>query len=272
MANFLQGEIKLGKVKVPKAGVVLGGAVALGILGYAYYNRANSAGYVDGTGEEIAGDDLGYSDESEFGYGVSGQYIYDPASGGIIGTGYGGGKQVITDVSTNAAWAQAAILLMRQYGYEATLVTDAIGKALNGSPMTQDELNVFNAALALQGQPPQGYPPINLSNAKPPTGGNDNEPPPSNNGATPGASLPAIQQLRVSERSATTIRIEWGAIPAGSKAVAVFANGKRYGTVYGHGFRLRGLKRNTRYSISIRPVGSDHGLGKAATVSGTTTK
>src|SRR5690606_11086502 len=49
-------------------------------------------------------------------------------------------------------------------------------------------------------------------------------------------------------------------------------NGKRFGTIYGHAFRFRGLKRNTTHTFTVRAVGKDGGLGVAGSVKGKTEK
>lgn len=270
MANLLEGDIKLGKFKIPKAGIVLGGAVAVGIVGYAYWSRSRSVGTVevDMTGGDPSIDpETGLPYYDQYGYGVQGVGIYDPPTGSTIGTGYGTAPQVV-QTTNNAGWTQASVALLRAYGVEASVAAEALGRALAGEPLTPDQLNIFNTARALQGEPPDGFPPVRMvgNGDVPPT---DDEPePPSQQ--IPGASLGAIQQLRVVDRTPTTIRVEWGKIPSGSTSVVVFVNGKRVGTIYGHGFRVRGLKRNTKYTITIRPMGHDHGLGAAASVTART--
>lgn len=188
------GKIKIGKFKVSKNGVMIGAAVGLGILGYAYYSRRSASptdtsgdttGYVDPSIDPNTG--MPYSDEfGGSGVNYSGLGIYDPTTGQYLGNGYG--SSVITGVTTNAAWTQASVAYLVSIGYEGTVVNSAIGKVLSGQAVTQDELNIFNAAMAAEGSPPQGFPTIHMVGAAP--GGTTN--PPAGDGNPP----PAVTGLK----------------------------------------------------------------------------
>jgi len=88
----------------------------------------------------------------------------------------------------------------------------------------------------------------------------------------PGDTLGGPGTVSVKDATATTVRVRWSATPEGAVAFAVFANGKRFGTIYGHAFRFRGLKRNTTHTFTVRAVGKDGGLGVAGSVKGKTKK
>lgn len=89
---------------------------------------------------------------------------------------------------------------------------------------------------------------------------------------TPPTTLGGPGTVSVKDATATTVRIRWSATPKGAVAFAVFANGKRFGTIYGHAFRFRGLKRDTTHTFTVRAVGKDGGLGVAGSVKGKTKK
>lgn len=252
--------VKIGNVKVPKPALYMGVAGAAAIVLYAYYQR-RSAGGGGNTPTEAGADPnidpstgLPYTDE--FGGGISGLGIYDPATGGTIGTGYG---QVIQQVSTNAGWAQAATAYLTTSGYEGTAVTSALGKALTGQALTQDELNIFNAARAVEGEPPNSYPPIHMVGTAP--GGTTN---PS------GSSLPAPGNLHVMNTYRTEIQIGWNAVK-GAKGYAVFRaidapggstpTGQRQTTTVYTSYQYKGLKPGTRYRFDVHAVGQDNKLG-----------
>jgi|SRR5215469_4030609 len=81
----------------------------------------------------------------------------DPATG-LCPVGSTGGTTGRTSVTTNAQWAQEALLLLGN----TDTVKQAIGYALEGHSVTADQKNLFQEAIGLLGQPPQGYPPLNV--------------------------------------------------------------------------------------------------------------
>lgn len=257
--------VKIGNVNVPKPALFIGVAAAGGILFYAYYMRGGTGGSVDA--ETTVPDDSGidpytglpYSDQFGFGSGgYSGVGIYDPSTGGTIGGGYGGG--IVTGVTTNAAWSQAVINYFETHGtYAETNVSNALGKVLTGRPITVDELNIFNAARAVQGEPPQAYPTIQMVSAAP--GGTTN---PS------GSSLPAPTGLKATATGRGSIRVDWNPVK-GAKGYALYqaADGagggtptgaRRTSTVYSV-YTFSGLKPGTRYRFDIHPLGMDDKIG-----------
>lgn len=190
------GTVKLGKFKLSKNAVMMGGAVGVGILAYAYYTRRGSSTPTDSTGtggsyvDPSIDPNTGMPYSDEFGGGgtsYSGLGIYDPTTGAYLGNGYG--SQIVTGVTTNAAWTQAAVAYLVSVGYEGVTVNSAIGKVLSGQAVTQDELNIFNAAVAAEGNPPNGFPAIHMAGSAP--GGTTN-PPPSGSGNPP----PAVTGLK----------------------------------------------------------------------------
>lgn len=256
--------IKIGNVNVPKPALVIGVAAAGGILFYAYYARTSGGGDT-GTGDTAAADDgidpytgLPYTDEFGFGGGFSGIGINDPGTGSIFGPGYGG--QIVTGVTTNAAWSQAVIAYFEAHGtYPEVNVSSALGKVLTGQALTVDELNIFNAARAVEGEPPQPYPPIRMVSAAPP--GTTNPP----------TSLKAPTGVKVVKRTRTSIRVDWNPV-SGAKGYALYRNGARITSSVYSVYTFAGLTRNKKYTFKIHALGSDNKLGPAAQITATTSR
>lgn len=82
----------------------------------------------------------------------------------------------------------------------------------------------------------------------------------------PGRTLGSPGKVYPVDVTATTVRVKWTTTPRGAVAFAVYANGARFGTIYGHEFRFRGLKKGTTYTFTIRARGKDAGLGTASSV------
>lgn len=259
------GTIKLGKVKLSKNAVLIGGAVAVGIVGYAYYQRSRGgSGSVGGADTGATDPNIDPStglpwDESYGGVSYSGLGIYDPATGGTIGYGYGTGTQTVTTVGTNAAWTQAAIAYLEAHGYDGNVVAAALGKVLNGSPVTQSELDIFSAATGVQGNPPQGYPPIHMVGS---TGGTTDR--------VPGSQLPAPTGLKVTNTGTSFITIDWNDIPR-NIGYSIYINGVRQrGSSLYSWYTENGLKPNTSYKFTIHGIGVDHKEGPGVSITGKT--
>lgn len=254
---MMADSIKIGNMNIPKPALVIGVAAAGGILFYAYYSRTSGGG--EDTGDETATDDgidpytgLPYTDEFGFGGGFSGIGITDPGTGSIFGPGYGG--QIVTGVTTNAAWSQAVIAYFEGHGtYPEVNISSALGKVLTGQALTVDELNIFNAARAVQGEPPQPYPPIHMVSAAPP--GTTN-PPPSN--SRPGK----VGGLRVLSATRNSIRMGWTAVSGASHYFVYSAGGSGrqfIGQTTSTSFTRGGLKSGTRHSFWVEARGN--GIG-----------
>lgn len=70
-----------------------------------------------------------------------------------IGTSTISGNDVYT---SNSAWAQAATAGLTDVGYDGPTVSAALGAFLTGTPVTPDQKNIINTAIAEYGRPPQG--------------------------------------------------------------------------------------------------------------------
>lgn len=268
-------DLKIGGKSIPKPALYASGAVAVGILGYAYWIRRNSSAdttdpnAIDPSIDPSTG--LPYADEFGGGMGGftgSGNNV-DPTTG------------VTTQTNTNAAWSQAAQAYLTGIGYDPAIVGTALGKAFSGSYMTADEVAIWNAATAFEGYPPQGYAGINTT---PPSGqGNNNgggDSGGNGNGGNNGGTTPAtpkvtgkgpVTGLKVLSKSQTTISLDWNPV-SGAKGYHVDKDGHRQVTVTYSQAHIYQLKANTKYYITITPVMSNGNSGSPKSITVTTPK
>lgn len=173
-------EIKLPVVgRVPRGWLFTVGGAAAAVLVYAWW-RHRAAGAAGPAADPAAGGgidpatgmpyDQGYS--ADYGYSAVpyGSYpgAYDPATGAYIGAGIGPSGS--SPPTTNAAWAQLVEAYLASLGYNPLTVAAALGKALAGLQVTQDQAAIVETGIAFQGRPPAGMPPLNIA---PPAGQND---------------------------------------------------------------------------------------------------
>jgi len=165
-----------GKKKMPtkkKALIFLGATVTGGLAIYEVKKRssassaaaaaaANTSG--DSTDDSDSGIDpntgIPYADEVDSGIGLTpgDEGTYDPLTGTYL-PGLGSTTPVTT-VASNAEWAQAAEATLVGDGYDPATVAAALGAYLLGVPLTADQYAIVQAAIAFEGQPPNGAPPI----------------------------------------------------------------------------------------------------------------
>ena len=248
--------VKIGNVNIPKPALIIGVAASAGVLFYAYYMR--SAG---GTTDEPAAttDDgidpytgLPYTDE--YGYNNGG---YTPPVQPDWWQGQTG-NNIVTGNTTNAMWTQSVINYFQTSGtYADDNVAGALGKVLTGQKITTDELNIFNAARAVQGEPPQGYPPIQMVSAAPP--------------GTTNPTAIGPPSLRVSNAYRTSARIEWNHVP-GAQGYTLYVNGARRTSVVYSVYTFQALKPGKRYTIKVTPIGGRGVPVKSSSITVTTKK
>jgi hypothetical protein len=164
----------VGKVK--RQWAYAGGALLVGIVGYAWLSRRSTGG----TGEIV-------SDPSN-------TTLPDGTFPTVTTTTVPDNTDVI---ATNAQWTQRAIeILAATGGWDASFVATTLGKFLARRGLTPAEENVALAAVAALGQPPTGAPYMVIATpvAKP--------------APTP-AAVPAPTRLDVHKVSATVWRLAW---------------------------------------------------------------
>lgn len=163
-----------GGSKMPKnrkvALFAIGGLGGLGLV-YWYKRKNAAAATADTTGTTTdpsidPATGIPYAEEYSGGYGSSLGGIYDPATGQTY-TG-AGGPPIVTQVTSNAQWAQAAEAYLISLGYDPVTTSAALGAYLAGIGLTQDQLAIVQAAIGFEGQPPNPPAPPHVTG--PPTG------------------------------------------------------------------------------------------------------
>lgn len=132
--------------------VYAGGALVLGIVGYAWYKNAQATANTDYVG--ASPDDYAVGD-------------YDSPLGNSGTNSSGNYDSTDPDaIDTNAKWTAKAVEKLELWGYPAGTVSAALGKYLSRQPLTEAEIGIVQQALAAAGPPPVGGP-YPISNALP---------------------------------------------------------------------------------------------------------
>lgn len=132
--------------------VYAGGALVLGIVGYAWWKNAQSSAPTDYVGADP--DDFGVTD-------------YDSPLGNS-GTNSTGSYSAVDPgaIDTNGEWTLAAHEYLTNTGYSSVAVLTALGKYLARQGLTEEQVNIVQGAIAAFGPPPVGGP-YPITNALP---------------------------------------------------------------------------------------------------------
>lgn len=248
MADLLDGEVKIpGLGPTKKTYVAVGGALILGIVGYAYWKRAALAAptgedeppsyYADtrtGSPDDVVGTSPG------------------AGGGGSGGGGYGGAEE---PPETNAEWRNAVIAALNHY--EQGYVSSIIGKYLGRIKVTNEEAAVIREALAAVGPPPVGsYVIILADDTSSPGGGTGTKP------GKPGS-------FRQGETSQTWANVAWAPVDSATSYV-VFKDGVEQGSTEGTWFRVTGMGAGSTHTIGVAAV-NNSGRGETGTTTVKTT-
>lgn len=196
------GPTKKNTAYVIGAGVVLVGGIAW------YRSRGTAAAADVGTGEATSDIDpatgfaYGSAEDANALAGQSASW-----SGGSAGGGDGtldGGAPTPAAYTTNGQWAQAVEqYLVDETEADPNTVGNALGKYITGQPMSTDQVNIVQQAIAFGGYPPvngpTGYPPSYRTADEPP-------PPPATVG-TPAA--PGSLKAVIAPGTKTTVNLSW---------------------------------------------------------------
>lgn len=226
-----------GKVDVPVVGsvdkrVLIGvGAVAVGFVGWKYYQARSGAAY-DPDAEPI---DLGMEDPGVLppvaGAVRSGNEYGIPDTSGDEGTGSYGFKG-----TKDSQWTQyATTQLAASESWSYTTIVTALGKFLNGRPLDSIEQQIVQSAIAVAGQPPE----------------HPNKP------IVPGGEMRvtvAPTGLKVVSTTTTTATLSWNKV-AGADSYRVYRSGAstNVGATDGGNttVTVSGLQPNTEYSFQV---------------------
>jgi hypothetical protein len=151
--------------RVPRKPLVLGGAVAAGVVGYAWWKRGTAGAVAGDPGVEqmpVEGTDDGSVWPWRPGGSTVEQNPIDPAT---------------LPPATNDEWARRAVDYLEGIGYDRVQTAEVIGKYLAHQQVSTGEALRVQVAIAFQGKPPQGDFGIVLL-PTPPGGGGTTTPPP----------------------------------------------------------------------------------------------
>jgi PASTA domain-containing protein len=141
-------------------GVGIGGVTVAGYLIWRNQKKANAQQAATDQAEASSGYGYGILPQGFYGYGEPGGAYGYGASGGFYPQGYYGYGAPLPPtgnipVTTNAQWTQAAVTQLQQDGYQSLVVLKALGKYINGVAVDANETTIVQAAIAVEGYPPQ---------------------------------------------------------------------------------------------------------------------
>lgn len=210
----------VGRVK--KQYVYVSGALIIGVVGYAYWARSNSApvdvpAYTEGD--------------------VTDQGVTDTSGGAAGASANSGGASHdnSTTPDTDAEWVQQANEALGGAFDSAALAT-ALGKYITHQPMSSAEADMVRAAIGMVGYPPGGRYPIDTA-----TGSNP-------------STLAAPTNLRVQAHDSGSITIGFDPV-AGAEYYRAYRSGASTNVgstdAGNHFIRITGLEPNKEYSFQI---------------------
>lgn len=222
---------------IPRTYVLVGGALIVGIVGYAYFSGSGTTEEVTDTGLEAAVDEY----ESPLG------------NSGTNSTGDYSGNVDDTKIDTNAEWTQSAVDFLQGTGYDSATVVNALGKYLSFKALSAAEAQIVMAARAAVGDPPVGGP-YPIKDALPTT-------------STPTTPAKTTQKaptgLKATNVTKTYVKLDWAPL-TGVKGYALFQNGQRIESVVFSSSGQTGLKSNTTYRFFVRGIYPGNTLGPAS--------
>jgi len=221
--------------KVERRWLYVGGALVAGIAGYAWWSRRGAPVVDSAVSEGVVSDDT----------------IGEPVQGNVQ---YAGAvNEDVEVIDTNAEWAQHAVDLLEQNGYERSTVSSALGEFLSRRALDASETNIVQAALAVAGPPPQGeYAIIPEVGSKPPA-----------------TTFAAPTGLIVTRNYGGKIVIDWNAVEGAPKyrvtVVNKTAGGTGGATVTASSY-TRSVTRGATYVFTVQAVDAAGNRGPSASV------
>lgn len=208
----------------PKKVVVIGGAIAAGVLAYAYYKSADA-------GTPVADPLEAAVDEYDSPLGNSGGNS-SLTSPGNVDEG---------SIRTNADWTNKAVETLQGAGWEGSAIYTALGKLLAFKTLSPFEADIAQAAKAAVGEPPVGGPyPIKEGLPTPDT-----------------SAKPSAPRLHHVNTTKTAAILQWSAADGAASYTVYQSGGKTVAKgVKETSFTVSNLKPGTRYSFSVASVNS----------------
>lgn len=219
--------------RTPKAAVMVGGGVVVGLVVFAYWRQHQQAK----AAADQAPVDPGFADVAG---GGTLPTVPGSAPGGY-GIGNTGNPAQPEGITTNAQWTQAVRDALAGVYDDATLV-NALGLFLNKQPLSLSDQRIIQAAIAVAGYPPVGDLHIIASGGGVPL-------------------LVAPSGLQVSGVTTSSATLSWSGVP-GAGAYAVFVGSAKVGQPAGTSFVLSGYGPSTAVGpVTVAGLAMDGAVG-----------
>jgi hypothetical protein len=238
--DLTEGTVDLpvaGKIK--KAYVMVPAGMALAYVTYRWYQARQDAAAAEPTASDGT---YTTPDQSEYGMSTTGgETTVTGNTGSTVTDGTGG-------LATNADWANKAVELLTNQGYDGKTVQAALGEFLARRALDKSEASIARAALAVAGQPPVGGPFSVIEEASTGTG-----------------TLPAPAHLGAWDKPTDTqIGIQWSAVHGAShyRIYRSDLGDEPIGDSMDTKFHARGLTPDHSYTFSVAAVSTTGKIGK----------
>jgi hypothetical protein len=249
--DLLEGTVDTpGGGKIKKAYILIPAGIAAVYVAWRWYAAGQSED------EPAPGADGYYTSDDLSEYGLS------TTGGSTTVTGNTG--STVTDgtnpnaIDDNAEWANRAVELLGDAGYDQMTVSAALGEFLDRKALDKTEAAIARAALARAGQPPEGRPWSVIEEA-----------------ATGTGTLPAPTNLRGWDTTTSTqIGMQWDAVPGAAhyRIYRTDLGTEPIGDSFDTKFWAKGLSPNKSYSFYVRAIGSTGKAGGRSSVYSAKTK
>lgn len=230
-------------IKLPVIGpvnekwVYVGGALVVGIVGYAWWTRGGKSAPSPAEDADFLAEDIAQGREPP--PTVVGSESFDTSGASAI-------------IDNNAEWYTAAVdYLSVTGGYDFTFTTLALGKFLARRTLTEQEANLVQAAKGAVGEPPQGGPWPIIRAGGPGT-------------ASGKLATPALR-ADAGSLAATNYLLRWTKIPGAAYYVVKRTTGGPVTSlpVVGTTYRTHALQRGRSYGYRVQAFSVTPGLASS---------
>lgn len=223
---------------VEKKWVYIAAAATAGIVGYAYWNKSRAEAAESEVSDYTEGP--GYAMDS----GVD-EYVNPGGSQPPVEEDY------VSAPTTNAEWAQKAVAILVETGYDPIEASLAVGRYLARQTLTSTQANMIRAASAQLGPPPVGSYPITVTPTTP-TKPDDPKPPVIKPPVKPPVKPPTVKPKPPSGKYVTVTRWPLPGSSLWSIASREYKDGRKWTRIWNDS-RNAGLKNARKDPKKIRP-------------------